>query len=384
MDFNPYTFATPLLLGMNALLCGGFYRFYRRQPHLLWIAGFMVLLALGLSTQLLMNAAQRYQYVLWTSGLYLAAVTCLAQSLALRLQRPIQWWGIACLAALTLAGMWYFSAKQPDMRVRMTLLSVGAALIKTQTLFHLRDARPRHTLDHLSIALYALMLAALLVRPLLLLISDSGMQSDTVSDHASWMFTSISAMVLCTLLTLSLCTSVLADTNLQLRHERNQDALTGLLNRRAFEELCAPVPHARGIRTLLVCDLDHFKRINDRHGHLAGDAVLQAFGHILRTQVRERDVVARLGGEEFVLALHATTLAQAQQLASRLAQTLQDYRWQHPQLPADFQLTASMGIVQVQPGEGLTQALQRVDALLYAAKRAGRNRIHSDPLLPAA
>ena len=383
MDFNPYSAATPLLLGMNALLCVGFYRNYRRQPYLLWLVAFLVFLALGLSTQLLMTAAQRYTQVLVTTGLYLAAVMCLAHTMALRMRRQLQWGAMVCACMLTMAAMWYFSNVYPDMRIRLGVLSIGTAVIKLLTLLQLRDVRRLHKLDRLSLALYALTAMALLLRPLLVLLSNDPMDSDAISEHTSWVFTSIAAMLLCSLLTLSLNMSLLVDTNIQLRRERNQDVLTGLLNRRAWIEHCAPVPYAHGIRTLLTCDLDHFKRINDTYGHAAGDAVLQTFGAILRHQVRGQDIAARLGGEEFALALHGTPLPQAQQLAQRIANALQNHHWQHPQLPADFQVTVSFGVVAVQPAETLGQALKRTDALLYAAKRAGRNRIHSESSLTA-
>jgi diguanylate cyclase (GGDEF)-like protein len=144
------------------------------------------------------------------------------------------------------------------------------------------------------------------------------------------------------------------------------DGLTTVMNRRGLDEQL-PIEVARAERlgypfTVVMIDLDHFKRYNDRRGHGAGDVLLRGAAQAWRTQLRPTDVLARYGGEEFTLVLPACDAEQAAQLVDRL----------RPLTP-EMQ-TFSAGIALRQPGETADVVLQRADAALLAAKRGGRNR----------
>ena len=157
----------------------------------------------------------------------------------------------------------------------------------------------------------------------------------------------------------------------QLRQERDQDALTGLINRRA---LLAPWPelHRTGA-VVVICDLDHFKRVNDTWGHPAGDAVLHSLALLLQAQTRPSDRVGRYGGEEFILVLYGMTLAHARPRLEHLRTLVAQATW--PRLPTEARLTLSLGAVQLAPQESLNEAIARADVQLYAAKQGGRNRL---------
>lgn len=175
----------------------------------------------------------------------------------------------------------------------------------------------------------------------------------------------------------------LREATTHLRDLATRDPLTRLPNRRAaFEQLHSECARHRRQREAMdkqplcvaLLDIDHFKQINDRHGHLAGDACLRAIGEALQTDLREGDFVARYGGEEFILALPTTSLADAVQVANRIraqvhalnAKTLADI---------DDSITVSIGLTTHEPGERLEQTLARADAALYTAKENGRNRV---------
>jgi diguanylate cyclase len=152
----------------------------------------------------------------------------------------------------------------------------------------------------------------------------------------------------------------------QLDAMAHTDGLTGIVNRRGLDEQL-PVEIARAERlgypfTVVMIDLDHFKRFNDRRGHGAGDRLLRGAAQAWRTQLRPTDMLARYGGEEFTLVLPACDAAQAVQLVDRL----------RPLTP-DLQ-TFSAGIALRQAGESAADLLLRADAALLAAKRGGRNR----------
>lgn len=161
------------------------------------------------------------------------------------------------------------------------------------------------------------------------------------------------------------------------------DPLTGCLNRRGFDQALAREA-ARALRAgselaLVALDLDHFKMINDTHGHLVGDEVLRAAGALLNHTARAGDVVARTGGEEFAVLLPDTGAAGAFQFASRLCEVIRRHPFPSPtKFAQPIHVTASIGVVAGAPdADGTFVALfsSRADEALYAAKRSGRDRV---------
>jgi diguanylate cyclase (GGDEF)-like protein len=165
----------------------------------------------------------------------------------------------------------------------------------------------------------------------------------------------------------------------QLRNHAYTDALTGLHNRHHWE-LRAPAVFDEAIRhgnalSLLTLDLDHFKRINDTHGHDTGDRVLALFGRTVLENLRSSDLAARIGGEEFVILLPQTDLEAARLFEVRLRKALQRNCERHPSLTVDF----SAGLASLCGSDtALTAFLSRADRALYRAKEAGRGRLEVD------
>jgi diguanylate cyclase (GGDEF)-like protein len=156
------------------------------------------------------------------------------------------------------------------------------------------------------------------------------------------------------------------------------DQLTGALSRRRLFDLgnyeIAKTTRSQDPLTILLLDLDHFKKINDSHGHSVGDDVLRHFAQIASGIIRKTDIFARYGGEEFVILLPNTAAEAGQEIAERLLATLAGTPLCIP--PITITVTASVGLAQVQPGdEELEQVLLRADSALYEAKRSGRNRV---------
>ena len=162
------------------------------------------------------------------------------------------------------------------------------------------------------------------------------------------------------------------------------DDLTGLANRRAFlaaaERAIAQIDSVARSPTLLIVDLDHFKRVNDAYGHRAGDQALQAAAHALARSVRDIDFVGRLGGEEFVVLLAAADEETARRAAESARAAIAATRVTTPS--GEIAVTASIGCTPLVAEDSVSAALQRADEALYAAKRAGRNQIAS--LAPSA
>ena len=168
--------------------------------------------------------------------------------------------------------------------------------------------------------------------------------------------------------------------NRRLEELATTDALTRLLNRRALmERLAGEVERARRFKSqlsLLVMDLDHFKAVNDQHGHLVGDEILRRIGALLTSVVRAIDVVARYGGEEFVIVLPETSSEGAVVFAERLRERIAGTSFGLVVAP-DFHLTCSVGVATFpSPHVASTEALfARADEALYRAKSGGRNQV---------
>lgn len=182
--------------------------------------------------------------------------------------------------------------------------------------------------------------------------------------------------------------TTLKETQLALQEMAITDPLTGLHNRRHFFQI-AEQEIQRAFRyghllTAIMIDIDHFKQVNDTCGHIDADQVLRSLAMCLQQNTRQVDILCRYGGEEFILLLAETGIDQALQTAERIRQQIES-------LPifiggTEIRITASLGLAEMQYAESLEELLRRADQAMYAAKRAGRNRIMpfipQDKLLP--
>ncbi|MDD0842039.1 sensor domain-containing diguanylate cyclase [Pseudomonas sp. Gutcm_11s] len=158
------------------------------------------------------------------------------------------------------------------------------------------------------------------------------------------------------------------------------DVLTGLPNRRGFDLLATQALHEsvreRSPLSALLIDLDHFKLLNDTHGHLAGDQVLRGFARSLQGNLRQSDIICRWGGEEFILLLKDTGTTTARLLAEKIRQQTEEELF--PFNGVDLQVTTSIGVTELQGDESLERLIARADRALYRAKQSGRNRVCED------
>jgi diguanylate cyclase (GGDEF)-like protein/PAS domain S-box-containing protein len=170
-----------------------------------------------------------------------------------------------------------------------------------------------------------------------------------------------------------------ANAQLQVANQRLselsiRDPLTGVWNRRHFEELLAVHIHRfkrHGQRfALIMFDIDHFKEINDRFGHLVGDQVLVTLTRVTQAALRRGASLARLGGEEFVVLEPDCTLQQATAIAERLRRIVENFDF-----PQAGQITASFGVIEAREDESEDQMIDRVDGAMYASKKGGRNTV---------
>ncbi len=156
------------------------------------------------------------------------------------------------------------------------------------------------------------------------------------------------------------------------------DPLTSVANRRRFEQFIADeVQRSHQLGTplcLIMTDIDHFKKVNDRYGHSAGDSVLKAFAELLSRSVRGGDLVARYGGEEFAVVLPQTPMGDAFGIAERIRCTFERNGGVDEAVVNDLgRMTASFGVAEIREGEPPSELVRRADQMLYEAKHSGRN-----------
>ncbi|AIJ46396.1 diguanylate cyclase [Comamonas testosteroni TK102] len=347
----------------------------RSQRFLLWQACAYSLTALPLGVQSLLPLDELNHYALYIGSFYLLSAWCLAKSWSERWRVSTQPYAVSLIAIATLAALYQFSRVEPNVWARVSSFSIGSGLVLLLPILQVRSRK--HSFDWLDRSLLWLSIiftAYTFTRPALIwLLGYSDLRSLPRSPY--WILTLVSILNFSLLFTVVMTAIAVKETVDKLRKERDFDALTQVLNRRSFQEhaqkrLDDPRLYPMAV---LACDIDHFKRINDAWGHERGDKVLQLVSATLQNNVREQDLVARFGGEEFVMLLTDITPCDAELIAQRIQRDLGS---KNPVLPSGPKLTMSFGISSITKSFQLEQALKEADQLLYQAKNAGRDRVH--------
>ncbi|MCX5464584.1 GGDEF domain-containing protein [Alcaligenes parafaecalis] len=363
--------ACAALLGIAMIYCWSRLRDHR---YLLWIASGYISTAIPMGIHSLMPNGLLARWTLPLSAMYLFGVWALSHGVALRFggrAHPRLAWAIMFI---TLGLLFYFSQIDDDLWLRLQILNWGLALLVALPVKSILSSRartiPLATLlraSYLTALLYAFVrvsaLATLIPRELQPELTRSGF----------WLVMLATNMFISIWVALAILTSTAMSIVQTLDHERSRDPLTRLLNRRAFFEQVKKRLELYGHSgwAVMTCDLDHFKMVNDTWGHAAGDRALKEFGALLARTVRQDDLAARFGGEEFVLLIRSASLHTAVLVAERLRSSVMNLH-----IPATAHtLTASFGVVQLSSNGDINLAIEQADQLLYEAKHAGRNKV---------
>jgi diguanylate cyclase (GGDEF)-like protein len=296
--------------------------------------------------------------------------------------RPWRWHALVMLAAGV--ATWYgLDPKNGAWRVAIVSGALSALCLSVAWDLQ-REARARMELRWGAVLAIPLLLGGLVfgLRAGRAMISPGTIVAEVTADSALNVSAAFSYLVIALVFQLTLVALVVTRGVVALRRASRYDALTGLLNRRAVQEsLEDEVQRSRRLGepfSLLMIDADHFKAINDVQGHAAGDRALQHLGTLMSAQMRDIDRVGRWGGEEFIVVLPGTALAQAEEVAERLRERAQALppRWQEHAVT----LTLSLGVSQwAGPADELPALMARADGALYRAKANGRNRVEVEP-----
>ena len=375
-----FALIVPLCIGLLAaalVVCWAVLRQQRSQRYLLWLAAGYCLSAVALGWQSLLDSVQFAYWSPVTGVLYLGGAWSMARGMAGRYGRSAHPSLALGIGAVVLLALYYYGHVQDNLLVRMHWLNAGLGLMQMLPMRGIWRSRPPS--DRLERALRGSFMAFAcytMVRPFLIMLLVPGLQGSDVPRSGYWLLTLAGTLVFALWFSMLVVACTVRDVVTRLNEERSRDPLTRLLNRRAFMEAAEGLLSERrsGPWAVVVGDIDHFKQVNDNWGHACGDQVLQHTSGVLQQQVRTGDLVARFGGEEFVLLLQRTSLAEAESVAQRIGQQLASA--DVPCLPNGRRVTVSFGIARVAGLLQLTAALSQADSLLYAAKQAGRNRIH--------
>lgn len=236
--------------------------------------------------------------------------------------------------------------------------------------------RARQRIEKLLLAMAALAVADCVVRNAVLvgiLPASDGLESFATSIYAYAM--QVTSSVLGTLLALTAIANVILQAIAAYREAAERDPLTKLLNRSGFEQAVAAF--GKTDFAVIVADIDHFKLVNDSHGHAKGDEALIVFAGIFRRFLQSDAVISRFGGEEFVVCLPGVQAGDAVYLANTVRLALEYHDWSS--IGIDGRITASFGIGSPEAFDhSIHDTIGRADKALYAAKHAGRNRVMAD------
>lgn len=354
----------------------------RTRTYILVIALATFCYALATGVQVFMLPRDVGANTMLSTFLYLSSLCLFIHGVLTRARVRTSHLLLGSIAATIFILHFYFFYIDRSLVTRIYVMHVGAGLLLGYAAFGLSRARSRRMVDRLLF--WVLLVCALhfLPRTLLSLALDGPLRSETFGVSVFWTVLNFSLIIMALTICLTLLFAIALDVIEDLKSERNTDPMTGLLNRRGFEEEAQTALTKQGgdAISLVYCDIDHFKSINDGFGHAAGDAVIRDFAQLLSEEVRVHDVAGRIGGEEFAVLLGTSDEFGAHLFAERLRKRVAVHRF--PGLPAGRGVTASFGIAERRPSEPLAGLMRRADRLLYVAKRGGRNRaqIEEQPL----
>ena len=374
-----YLLVAPSAIVMLSLALFTVWYLKRDHRYLLLLGCSLAFTGVSLGFQTLLD---RSQIATWStvSGLgYLLGAWFGARALADKYGVPSRPRLSLAIGLTTLAILAFFSLVEEDLLLRIHALGIALGLIQVlpaPAIFKL--PRKRERLEVVLYWIYVMFCIYTMLRPAIVLAMGSAELNNFVLSKF-WVVTTIGSMTFCMLFTFLFLACAVQGTVSKLSDERDHDPLTELLNRRAFLEAAESLINDRRLQpiSLAVGDIDHFKYINDRWGHERGDQVLKKVSLTMRSQVRHQDLVARFGGEEFVLLLVNTDVKSAEQIVDRIRELVSS---SNDAMPEGQPLTISFGITAMPLGGSLCAAIDEGDKLLYQAKGAGRDRICTDPV----
>ncbi|TPI34162.1 GGDEF domain-containing protein [Mesorhizobium sp. B3-1-6] len=306
------------------------------------------------------------------------AACCLSSAIVARYGRRVPYVGIGIVTGGGLAAFIWFMFVEPDLTWRVLVMNFGFGALSLLVAAELRTVRNNGPTEKILFALSLLSGLNFIARTLIVVIAHGPFPGyDGFYGSSYWTTALLSHALLSLLIALSLFTAAALDVMRALKAETHTDPLSGILNRRGFEERATVLLDQCGKAgfpvALVLADLDHFKALNDQHGHEAGDRVIADFAAKLRSATGARGAAGRIGGEEFAVLLPLSDLGAARLFAEAIRAFYSAGAIDG--LPPGIRVTASFGVAARSGREGLAPLMRRADEALYKAKKNGRDSV---------
>lgn len=359
---------------MPALFCAALAALWHHHRDLAYIR----ILALSYATRAVCFGIFYFAFALkdpvlrFSANVFLMlSMTLLSAGLSDRRGRPPRYGALLVIAAVTLGVLYYYQFVDPNLLARVICLNSGLTAVGLLMLSDVRKLPEATPVEHVLFGLTIVSCVGFLLRPFFLL--ASGIATEQY-EGAYWLVVSISDALICAMMAVGIFAVIASDVMDGIKSDAQVDALSGLFNRRGFEPraLNALARQTAGAPVaMILSDLDHFKSINDRFGHISGDKIIQSFSEVLKRTAPRDAIMARLGGEEFAILLSPGKALTAQALAEQARSAFKDVA---PGIVSgEAHPTASFGIAIARENEDLHALMNRADRALYLAKSDGRD-----------
>lgn len=310
------------------------------------------------------------------NGLYMATLLVLIASLAIHFSKPIPYRYLGIMASVSMLGMAWFLLVDYNVTYRTAWMNFGSGLLLLSTLSMVPHKNCATIYKFIYWVLVVTFLQFFIRTTLTIYLPSDPLTMENYRTSAYLVAFNFTITLASMSLALTLCVAVAMEEISNMQRLLETDPLSGLINRRGFEqeaeERIAIASTRKVPLCLIVCDIDHFKNVNDKYGHAFGDKVIKVFGSILKGACRRTDLVARVGGEEFCMLLPVAT----KEMGLLVANSAREHFMQHAfsGIPSDTRFTASFGVAQIEPGDTYGDLFKRADEALYEAKNSGRNK----------
>ncbi len=373
--------------GMALIFAGTFallWHHQRQRRYILVLSFAYVALAGGFLLQYLsvfgLEASKLASNILFLTGGVTLAVGALT-----RYERRPPMVPILLLGGGGISAFVWFLYVDPNLTWRIYAINFAFGGISLILAAELKAVRQRKAIDNVMLGIVLLWGVSFFPRPILAMSIDGPYTTyERFYETLYWITLTVSASLFLLLFSLAMITAIALDVVDELHRKSQTDPLSGLLNRRGFEEgLDAALAGSRREAvpaTLIVCDIDHFKSVNDRFGHAGGDRVIERFAECLRAAAEGQHLAGRIGGEEFALLLDNADATTARLFAEGVRIAFSNVAV--PGIPPGTRLTASFGVAEAIPGETADSLFLRADKTLYEAKNMGRDCVRVSPNRP--
>lgn len=366
-----------LVVPFCLILVGGVFIFahcfFKAPKYLLWMGFASILPSIALGLQSLMSNEQLSLTAPWLGVLYLGGAWSVSHGMIIKAQAKPKPLYSACVMIVGILSLLYFAYVDEQLWVRMLIINIAILCLEALALPPvIRLLKQSSRLVKLLCMSYLLLFAYATLRTTAIVLFLQNVDRITLSTSPWWMLMLAINVILSIWFAIIVSATTIKELFLVLNDERIRDPLTKLLNRNGFFEQSKALFHdpAHGKVYVVMCDIDFFKNINDTWGHAAGDRILIAVADLLKANIRQKDIIARFGGEEFIILLRSTDQSTSYHLVERLRSKIESKIFDD-----GIRVTASFGIAHIQDEEQLIHSLEIADQFLYHAKNNGRNQV---------